>query len=117
MRRFRVNMKDGETAGIAFGDPVRPVEVMFLHATGFNAITYQSLLEPLGGQAHVARPADPSAVSDADWAAFLYFRDNPRGPIAERWRHTHGCGRFFNAVRDTVTDVFETTYKAGEPRK
>ena len=26
-------------------------------------------------------------------------------------------GRFFNAVRDTVTDKFELTYKAGEPRK
>ena len=28
----------------------------------------------------------------------------------------HGCGRFFNAVRDTVTDKFVMTYKAGEPR-
>src|SRR5262249_50194809 len=27
---------------------------LFLHANGFNAITYQSLLEPLGRQAHVA---------------------------------------------------------------
>ena len=44
MRRFRVETREGETAGIAFGDPVRPVEVLFLHATGFNAITYQSLL-------------------------------------------------------------------------
>ncbi len=54
MRRFRIETKEGEIAGIAFGDPVRPVEVLFLHATGFNAITYQSLLEPLGGQMHVA---------------------------------------------------------------
>ncbi|MBI1361456.1 MAG: alpha/beta fold hydrolase [Alphaproteobacteria bacterium] len=52
MRRFRVQIRDGETAGIAFGDPVKPIEVLFLHATGFNAITYASLLEPLGGQAH-----------------------------------------------------------------
>ena len=29
---------------------------------------------------------------------------------------THGCGRFFNAVRDTVSDKFLTTYKAGAPR-
>ena len=35
----------------------------------------------------------------------------------ERWRHVNGCARFFNAVRDTVSDKFETTYKAGEPRK
>jgi pimeloyl-ACP methyl ester carboxylesterase len=54
VRRFKVDTKDGQTAGIAFGDPVRPVEVLFLHATGFNAITYQSLLEPLGVQMHVA---------------------------------------------------------------
>jgi sarcosine oxidase subunit delta len=28
----------------------------------------------------------------------------------------HGCGRFFNAARDTVSDKFLTTYKAGEPK-
>ena len=54
MRRFRLDLKDGETSGIAFGDPVRPVDVLFLHATGFNAVCYQSILEPLGGQMHAA---------------------------------------------------------------
>lgn len=54
MRRFRVELKDGEASGIAFGDPVRPIDVLFLHATGFNAITYQSLLEPLGTRMHAA---------------------------------------------------------------
>jgi pimeloyl-ACP methyl ester carboxylesterase len=54
MRRFRVELKDGEASGIAFGDPVRPLDVLFLHATGFNAITYQSLLEPLGTRMHAA---------------------------------------------------------------
>lgn len=67
------------------------------------------------GEAHVARAADPSAKTDAEWEAFLYLRANPRGRHRERWRHIHGCGRFFNAVRDTVSDRFETTYKAGEP--
>jgi len=28
----------------------------------------------------------------------------------------HGCGRFFNAVRHTVTDRFMATYKTGERR-
>ena len=28
----------------------------------------------------------------------------------------HGCARFFNAARDTVTDKFVVTYKAGEPK-
>ena len=35
---------------------------------------------------------------------------------AERWRHTRGCGRFFNALRDTTTDQFLATYKVGEAR-
>lgn len=69
-----------------------------------------------GGEAHIARPADPSAISDTEWAEFLYARSNPRGITAERWRHIHGCGRFFNALRNTVTDRFIATYKAGEPR-
>lgn len=66
------------------------------------------------GEAHIARPADPVSVSDADWTEFLYFRANPKGRHAERWRHVHGCGRFFNAVRDTVTDRFVATYRVGE---
>jgi sarcosine oxidase subunit delta len=70
-----------------------------------------------GGEAHIARPLDPSALSDEAWEAYLYLRTNARGLHYERWRHVHGCGRFFNAVRDTVTDHFAFTYKAGEPRR
>jgi sarcosine oxidase subunit delta len=66
------------------------------------------------GEAHLART--PDAVDDDGWAAFLYARSNPKGLTFERWRHIHGCGRFFNAVRHTVTDKFVTTYKAGEPK-
>lgn len=69
-----------------------------------------------GGEAHVARPLDPSAIDDAAWAGYLYFRTNPRGLHAERWRHSSGCGRFFNCLRDTVTDRIVATYKAGESR-
>ena len=69
-----------------------------------------------GGEAHVARPADPASVSDDDWAAFLYMRANTKGVHAERWRHVHGCGRFFNALRDTVSDQILKTYEAGTPR-
>jgi sarcosine oxidase subunit delta len=68
------------------------------------------------GEAHIARPADPAGSDDASWTAFLYLRENPKGLIAERWRHVHGCGRFFNALRDTVSDRFVATYRAGEPR-
>ncbi len=68
-----------------------------------------------GGQAHIARPADPSQVSADDWGEFLYLRKNTRGIHAERWRHTRGCARFFNALRDTTTDHFLATYRCGEP--
>ncbi len=69
-----------------------------------------------GGQAHIARPADPSALDDGQWAGFLYERDNEKGVHAERWRHIHGCAPFFNLVRDTTTDRILGSYKAGEPR-
>jgi sarcosine oxidase subunit delta len=69
-----------------------------------------------GGQAHVARPQDPSPLTDGEWAEFLYARDNERGIHAERWRHIHGCARFFNVVRDTATDRILTSYKSGEAR-
>jgi sarcosine oxidase subunit delta len=67
------------------------------------------------GQAHIARAKNPAEVSVQEWTDFLYMRDNVKGVHAERWRHTHGCARFFNALRDTTTDHFLVTYKAGEP--
>ena len=68
------------------------------------------------GEAHIARPADIANISDADFAHYFFYRDNPKGVAFERWRHIHGCGRFFNAVRDTVSDNFLKFYKAGEPK-
>lgn len=67
-----------------------------------------------GGEAHVARPPQSATVDAAAWADFLYMRGNPKGVHVERWRHIHGCGRFFNCVRHTVTDRIIATYKAGE---
>ncbi len=68
------------------------------------------------GQAHIFRAEDPSSQSDDQWEEFLFIRANVKGPHCERWRHFHGCGRYFNAVRDTVSDKFLTTYEAGAPR-
>jgi sarcosine oxidase, subunit delta len=69
-----------------------------------------------GGEAHIARAKDPSTQDDASWAAFLYGRTNPKGLHYERWRHASGCGQFFNAVRDTVSDVILTTYRVDEAK-
>lgn len=68
------------------------------------------------GEAHLVRPTAAEEVDDETFEAFLFLRDNPKGPTFERWRHVHGCGRFFNAVRDTVSDRFVVTYKAGEAK-
>ena len=67
-----------------------------------------------GGQAHIARAPHPADLSVQEWTDFLYMRDNLKGVHAERWRHLHGCGRYFNALRDTTTDHFLATYKVGE---
>ncbi|MBM6591776.1 sarcosine oxidase subunit delta [Brevibacterium sp. RIT 803] len=69
-----------------------------------------------GGQAHVAYPADPHALSDKEWAEFLFYRDNDRGAYAERWSHSLGCRKWFNAIRDTVTYDFTAIYPMGEAR-
>ncbi|MEO1693614.1 MAG: sarcosine oxidase subunit delta [Pseudomonadota bacterium] len=69
-----------------------------------------------GGEAHIARPADPMALDDRAWAEHLFYRENPKGLAAERWNHAHGCQRWFNALRDTASDHIVATYKAGEPR-
>jgi sarcosine oxidase subunit delta len=69
-----------------------------------------------GGEAHIARPADPAKADDEAWASYLYLRTNPKGVFVERWRHAAGCGRFFNAVRHTLSDQFLASYKVGEPK-
>ena len=55
-----------------------------------------------GGQAHIAYPDDPGALTDEEWAHYVFFRANPKGTFAERWCHSAGCRRWFNAVRDTA---------------
>jgi len=69
-----------------------------------------------GGEAHIARPLDPDAISDEDWGDYIFFRSNPKGWHYERWTHAHGCRRWFNALRHTVTDRFVAFYKPDEPK-
>jgi len=69
-----------------------------------------------GGEAHIARPADPAALDDAAWGEYLFLRDNPKGVMAERWVHAHGCRRWFNLLRDTLTYEILGSYPMGAPR-
>ena len=68
------------------------------------------------GEAHIARSANIAARATTISKSSSSSARTPRACISERWRHIHGCARFFNAVRDTVTDKFVMTYKAGEPK-
>ena len=58
-----------------------------------------------GAQAGIAYPADPAALTDEQWAEWLFVRDNPKGLFRERWVHTHGCRRWFDVDRDTATNA------------
>ena len=68
------------------------------------------------GEAWLVRPRDPSTLNDEQWGDFLYGRSNTKGWLGERWRHIHGCGRFFNAIRHTVTDQIVMVSPSGTPR-
>ncbi|MGA9797090.1 MAG: sarcosine oxidase subunit delta [Rhizomicrobium sp.] len=65
-----------------------------------------------GGEAHVACPLAPMS---AQWSDYLFFHDNPRGLLRERWVHVYGCRRWFNAVRDTASHRIVATYRNDEP--
>jgi heterotetrameric sarcosine oxidase delta subunit len=67
-----------------------------------------------GGEAHIARPKDPDALSDEEWADYLFMRKNTKGEYLERWNHAHGCRRWFNMQRNTATHEFGPVYKMGE---
>ena len=78
LRRIRHEYDGGEFAGIEFGDPVMDVSCLFLNATGFNAMTYQSLLAPLGLRARLValdmrghgRSTMPVKTSIASWRQY-----------------------------------------------
>ena len=67
-----------------------------------------------GGEAHIVRPLNPDALSDAQWADYLFMRKNIKGRHLEQWGHAYGCRRWFNVERDTVTYRITATYKPGE---
>ncbi|CAN5215320.1 alpha/beta hydrolase [soil metagenome] len=59
-RRLTISVRDGDTTGemsvLDFGDPKRPVDLVFAHANGFNAATYRSLLAPLSSALRIWAP-------------------------------------------------------------
>lgn len=47
---------DGDMAVLDFGDAGRPVDLVFVHANGFNAMTYRGLLAPLAATLRIVAP-------------------------------------------------------------
>ena len=69
----------GAMAVIEYGPDNRPVDLVFSHATGFNALTYRTLLAPLARQwrilsldlrGHGATSLDTSTESFVDWGTY-----------------------------------------------
>ncbi len=48
MERRTYPLRDGELSTLHYGDMSEPVRLVLLHANGFNAQSYRSVLEPLG---------------------------------------------------------------------
>ncbi len=67
-----------------------------------------------GGEAHIARPKNPEKLSDEDWGDYVFMRANVKGVLLERWCHSHGCRRWFNLARDTVSYRILAVYSMGE---
>ena len=92
-RRRMIRLPDGEMAALDFGVEARPVDVVFLHANGFNALTYRSILAPLSATLRILAvdqrghgasrlPADPARLSSwklyrDDLLALLSTLDGP----------------------------------------
>ncbi len=68
-----------------------------------------------GGEGGIVRPTESASMTDEQWGDYVFMRHNPKGLHHEQWRHSSGCGRWFNALRDTVSYRFAATWKVGEP--
>lgn len=57
-RRLTVDLpaRGGAMAVLDWGDPGRPVDLVFAHANGFNALTYRTLLAPLAQRVRIQAP-------------------------------------------------------------
>jgi heterotetrameric sarcosine oxidase delta subunit len=66
-----------------------------------------------GGDATVERPADDAPMEA--WFAYVYLRDNPRGPHDEWWLHSAGCRIWFAVRRVTRTLDILASAPVGEP--
>jgi heterotetrameric sarcosine oxidase delta subunit len=50
----------------------------------------------------------------AAWVDYVYFRDNPAGPLDELWYHGAGCRSWFHVLRNTRTHEILASAPVGE---
>ena len=59
------------------------------------------------------RPRPDEACPDAEWNRFLYARKNEAGVQQEWWFHRAGCRKWFQAVRNTVSNEVVRSFWPG----
>jgi methylglutamate dehydrogenase subunit B len=67
-----------------------------------------------GGDANARQPAEGASLEE--WSAYVYLRDNPRGPHEEVWQHIAGCRRWIRVRRNTLTHEVLGSAPANEGR-
>ncbi len=60
------------------------------------------------------RPKKPMQRNDAEWADYIYMRDNKLGVQKEWWYHRSGCSTWFLAKRHTKSNQVASTSFWGE---
>ena len=53
-------------------------------------------------------------ASEAEWSDYIYCKANEAGLQREWWYHRSGCGQWFQAVRDTVTNEVQEAFFPNE---
>ncbi len=105
MRRYLTETPEGEMAAVDFGNPALEMAALWLHATGFNAMTYQSLVAPLGlrtriavldmrGHGRTTLEADPKALKS--WHKYrddviTFLEKNATRPVVLGGHSMGGC--------------------------
>ena len=69
-----------------------------------------------GGEGHIVRPLNSEDMDDTAWGDYVFMRTNQKGVYYERWRHSHGCGRWFIAARSSTTHEILAIYRVGDAK-
>lgn len=69
-----------------------------------------------GGEAFIARPANPEEQSEESWGDYLFMRKNIKGWNWEMWGHSTGCRKFFVMKRNTANHTIAGVWTLSEAK-